>query len=66
MTTKLKDDLNLLADYADRFTLAEQWGTCTRTIARYEKQGLPHLTLGGRRLYPLAKVSEWLKSREES
>lgn len=57
---------DLLADYIDRKTLAKAWGVCTRTIARYEKDGLPHLTLGGRRLYSIAGSADWLGSREAS
>ena len=64
MTTKLNDELNLLAEYASRPTLAKQWGTCTRTIGRYEKEGLPSITLGGRKLYPLEGAMAWLKNRE--
>ena len=66
MPTATKNVPDLLADYVDRPTLAKAWGVCTRTIARYEKDGLPHLTLGGRRLYSIAGSADWLGSREAS
>ena len=63
MKTKLKDDLDLLADYIDRPTLAKAWGVCTRTVARYEKEGLPYTTLAGRHIYPIDGSSSWLRNR---
>ena len=57
-------NLDLLSDYADRPTLAQQWGTSVRTIANYEAEGLPSLMLGGRKLYNIGSAMNWLKERE--
>ena len=57
-------NLNLLADYADRQTLARELGTSTRTIANYESEGLPSQMLGGRKIYNLLSVRDWLKERQ--
>jgi hypothetical protein len=57
-------NLDLLSDYADRPTLAQQWGTSVRTIANYEAEGLPSLMLGGRKLYNIVSAMNWLKGRE--
>ncbi len=66
MTASAQNIPDLLADYVDRQTLAKAWGVCTRTVARYEKSGLPHLSLGGRRLYPIAGSADWLRDREKA
>jgi len=57
----------LLADYVDRASLCEALGdVSTRTIARYENQpdGLPSVTIGGRKYYRLEAVKDWLLKRE--
>ena len=66
MTTTNDRPQNLLAGYVDRSTLAEMLECSERTVARYEDlpDGLPSLTLGGRRLYRLAAVKAWIESRE--
>ncbi|TAU80472.1 hypothetical protein ELI41_29645 (plasmid) [Rhizobium leguminosarum] len=58
--------LNILEDYVDRDTLAERLRLSTRTIWRYENlpDGLPSLTLGGRKYYRIATVQNWLAKRE--
>ena len=57
---------NILADYEDRPTLAADFGVSERTIIRYENQpdGLPSVQIGGRTLYHIPSVKEWLKRRE--
>ena len=57
---------DLLAEYIDRPSLAEGLGISTRTIARYEKRGLPSLMIGGRKLYHLEAVAKWLKASEKA
>jgi hypothetical protein len=54
-----------LADYPTRPELAKLWGVSPHTILRYEHlpNGLPHLTLGGRKRYPLKEAIAWLESR---
>lgn len=56
----------LLDGYLDRATLAAQLNVSERTLSRYESErdGLPSLMLGGRRLYRLEAVREWLQRRE--
>ena len=56
---------DLLNDYTDRPTLAGALGICERTVARYEKAGLPSLMIGGRKLYHIEAVAKFLKSREK-
>lgn len=53
-------------DHTDRPGLAKAWRCSERTIARYENQpdGLPSLTLAGRKYYNLKKAWEWLAKRE--
>ena len=48
MAVNMKTVTDLLGDYVDRPTLAEAWGICPRTVAAYEKQGLPSILIGGR------------------
>ena len=56
----------LLEDYVNRQELAEQLGVSWRTLCRYEEErdGLPSLILGGRRMYRLESVRAWLERRE--
>lgn len=55
----------LLAGYFNRAELAADLGVCQRSVARYEqKEGLPHITIGGRRMYPRDGVMAWLEGRE--
>lgn len=56
--------IDLLRDYTDRASLADALKCSERTIARYEKGGLPSLMIGGRKLYHLEAVAKWLKERE--
>lgn len=58
---------SLLNDYLDRASLADALRCSERTIARYENQpdGIPNLMIGGRKLYRLAAVREWLERREK-
>lgn len=57
---------DLLAGYVDRPTLAQMLRCSERTIARYEElpDGLPSLSLGGRRLYRVTHVQKWIEQRE--
>lgn len=59
-------DVSLLSDYWDRPALAIELRTSERTIARYENQpdGLPSVTIGGRKYYRIAAVRDWLTKRE--
>jgi hypothetical protein len=56
----------LLAGTVNRRQLANALGVCQRSIARYENKanGLPSLTIGGRKLYRLESVKQWLESQE--
>jgi hypothetical protein len=58
--------VTLLEDYLPRAALAEQLDVCERTLARYEAEpdGLPVTVIGGRRLYRVDAVREWLTARE--
>jgi hypothetical protein len=66
VTVKIDETEGLLAGYVDRPTLAGMLDCSERTVARYEElpDGLPGLTLGGRRLYRLASVKAWIEARE--
>jgi hypothetical protein len=66
MTTANEQSESLLAGFVDRETLAEMLRCSPRTLARYEAlpDGLPFMTLAGRRLYRLSAVREWLAARE--
>jgi hypothetical protein len=57
---------SLLAHTVTRQELAKALGVCTRSISRYENQpdGLPSITFGGRKLYRLESVHEWLMAKE--
>lgn len=57
---------NLLTGYIDRASLALELKCSPRTLARYENlpDGIPALTVAGRKLYRLAAVREWLERRE--
>ncbi|MER8648411.1 MULTISPECIES: hypothetical protein [unclassified Mesorhizobium] len=56
----------LLNGYLDRASLADALKCSERTVARYENQpdGIPSLMVGGRKLYRLVAVREWLDRRE--
>ena len=56
----------LLAEFVDRETLAKELGVSPRTLIRYEAlpDGLPSAMLGGRKLYRLSSVKEWIENRE--
>ena len=56
----------ILEDCIDRVTLAAELRCSERTIARYEQlpDGLPHLSIGGRKLYRISAVKEWIARRE--
>ena len=56
----------LLSDYLTRKELAAELNVTTRTIARWQTQadGLPHTRLGGRPLFKISSVLEWIDSRE--
>lgn len=60
------DNAGILADYLDRPTLAKQLRCTERTLHRYENQpdGLPSLTIGGRKFYRVSSVVEWIAKRE--
>jgi hypothetical protein len=63
---------SLLGDYIDRKELRAALvppgkpPVSDRTIARYEAQddGLPSVEVGGRKLYKIESVKEWLGRRE--
>lgn len=58
--------MTLLDDFLPRADLAEQLGVSERTLARYENapDGLPVTTIGGRKLYRIDSVREWIAARE--
>ena len=58
--------MNLLDGLVLRKDLAAALGVCTRTIARYETRadGLPYLSIGGRRYYRVASVQAWISAQE--
>lgn len=64
--TAVSPEVDLLADYVDRPTLAAGWRVCEKTIARYESlpDGLPFVKLGGRHIYHVQRSKRWLESRE--
>jgi hypothetical protein len=57
---------NLLDGYLTRKQLAQALAVCERSIARAENQpdGLPSLMIGGRKLYRIDAVRQWLARRE--
>lgn len=56
----------ILDEYVDRDELCRQLRISGRTAARYENapDGLPSVTIGGRKLYRIAAVAKWLAGRE--
>jgi hypothetical protein len=58
----------LLADFATRAELAAELGCHERTIARYEAlpNGLPSVTIAGRKLYRVADVRAFIENRIKS
>lgn len=57
---------NILADYVNRPELAAALNVSVRTLSRYEilPDGLPSVLIGGRKLYRVQSVLDWVKSRE--
>lgn len=57
----------ILQGYVDRPTLALELRVTPRTLARYEAlpDGLPSTVLGGRKLYRVEAVKEWIAAREK-
>ena len=56
----------ILDGYLTRQQLAEQMGVSWRTICRYEDMadGLPSLLIGGKKIYRVESVRQWLERRE--
>ncbi|EJW11722.1 hypothetical protein A33M_2919 [Rhodovulum sp. PH10] len=56
----------LLEGYLTRPELARELGVHTKTVERYESQpnGLPSVTIGGRKYYRRTAVLAWIESRE--
>jgi hypothetical protein len=52
-------------DYPLRAVLAAEWGVSQRTLYHYELEpnGLPSLTVGGKKRYPRLAAYEWLERR---
>lgn len=57
---------NILEGYVDRASLAVGFGVSSRTISRWMNQpdGLPYTQIGGRVLFRVQGVREWLARRE--
>ena len=56
---------NVLEGLLDRENLAKQLnGVSDRTIIRYERAGMPFISVGMLRLYDPVKVREWLMKHE--
>jgi hypothetical protein len=57
----------ILAGYLSKSRLAEELGTTTRTIDRWEvlRQGPPRVVIGRKVLYNRDSVRAWLQSREQ-
>lgn len=43
--------------------LAAEWDCTTRTVNRYDEQGLPYVMVAGRKYRPLRLSREWLARR---
>lgn len=58
--------VNLLSGYLPRADLAAELGVSERTLARYENRpdGLPSSVIGGRKLYRIESVRNWLLAQE--
>lgn len=58
--------MSLLDDYLDRPSLAAELRVTERTLIRWQQQpdGLPYVELGGRILYRISSVRDWIESRE--
>lgn len=56
----------LLDHYVNRHELAALLGVSWRTVYRYEEErdGLPSVMIGRRKMYNLDSVKEWLGRRE--
>jgi hypothetical protein len=57
---------DILVGYIDRPNLSVAMRCSERTLARYEKlpDGLPYLSVGGRKLYRIEAVKAWIARRE--
>ena len=55
----------LLAGFVTRAQLAAEWNCHERTIARYEAMpdGLPFLTIGGRKMYRIEDARAFMERR---
>ena len=55
----------LLEGYATRAELAAEWNCHERTVARYENMpnGLPSVTIAGRKLYRIEDARRFMESR---
>ncbi len=58
--------VGLLSDYIDRPTMAKELNCSERTVMRYEQlpDGLPSVTIAGRKLYKVDSARKWIASRE--
>lgn len=56
----------ILEGYIEKIELARELRCSERTISRYENlpDGLPSLSLGGRKLYRVSAVQDWIAKRE--
>ncbi len=62
-----KQPPDVLSGLLDRGTLGAQLGGLSdRTIIRYERAGMPFISLGMLRLYDPVKVRDWLLTHERS
>lgn len=43
--------------------LCREWRVCSKTLARYEKHGLPVIYVGGRKYRPQSACREWLATQ---
>jgi hypothetical protein len=57
------DVTQLLDGYVERAKLAEVFGRCERTIARWQGLGLPVAYIGLTPYYPIDGAREWIESR---
>ena len=57
----------LLDDFIDRINLTADLKVTARTLHRYENQpdGLPSVTIGGRKFYRKSAVLAWIQKREK-
>ena len=59
--------IGILEDFIDRIQLMADFRVTARTLHRYENQpdGLPSVTIGGRKLYRKTAVLAWIQKREK-